>query len=105
MAGFELKVSPDTLKAKAQEVQGQINAFEKQWNQLSQLVTKTKGYWIGKASDLHQKQYKEYQDDVELVIKRLKEHPVDLMKMAQVYDEHEQKAVAIAQSLPDDVII
>lgn len=105
MAGIQLKVTPDTLKSKAQEVQSQIKSFETQWKQLQDIVTKTKGYWVGEASDLHQKQFKDYKEDVDKILKRLNEHPVDLMKMANVYDEGEAAAIAIAQSLPEDVII
>lgn len=101
---MKLKVDPATLKTKAQEVQGQIDTFEKKWNQMAGVIEKTKGYWVGEASNLHQKQYEEYKADVERIIKMLKEHPVDLMKMAGVYEEHEAKAVALAQSLSGDVI-
>jgi WXG100 family type VII secretion target len=102
---IKLKVDPATLKAKAQEVQGQINTFEKNWNQMAGIIQKTKGYWVGEASNLHQKHYEEYKEDVEKILKMLKEHPVDLMKMAGVYEEHEAKAVALTQSLSGDVII
>lgn len=102
---MQLKADPATLKAKAEEVQGQINTFENNWKQLAQIVQKTKGYWVGEASNLHQRQYEELAEDVERMLKRLKEHPVDLMKIAGVYEAHEEKAVALAQSLSGDVII
>lgn len=105
MAGIVLKVSTDELKAKAQDVQNQIDTFEAQWKALSDIVRKTRGYWVGEASNAHQKHLNEYQDDVEKILKRLREHPVDLLKMANVYDETEKKAAAIAMSLPEDVII
>ena len=38
------------------------------------------------------------------MLKRFKEHPVDLQKMAGVYVEAEAKAAQIASALPDDVI-
>lgn len=105
MAGIELKVAPDTLKAKAQEIQGQIARFEAYWNQLAQIVQNTKGYWVGDASNSHQKQFKDYQEDVKRIINRLKEHPEELLEMADIYTKAEQEAIRIAQTLPDDVII
>lgn len=105
MANIVVKVSTDELKAKAQDVQNQVDAFEKQWETLSEIVRKTKGYWVGEASNAHQKQLNEYKDDVHKIIKRLREHPVDLLKMANVYDEAEKKAVAVAMALPEDAII
>jgi WXG100 family type VII secretion target len=105
MAGIELKVSPDTLKSKAQEIQGQIDRFESYWNQLNQIVVNSKGYWIGDASNSHQKQLKDYQDSVKRITKRLKEHPEDLLKMAEIYTEAEENATKIANKLPDDIIV
>ena len=105
MTGINLKVSPDILKAKAQEIRNEISRFEADWNQLLQIVQNTKGYWAGDASTAHQNQIKNYQDEFERIIKRLKEHPDDLLKMANIYEKSEQTAEKISQILPNDVII
>ncbi len=105
MAGIILKVSPDVLKSKAQEVQTKTGNFEKSWKQLVQVVHNTKGYWVGEASNAHQRQLKDCEDDVEKIIRRLKEHPKDLLAMAGIYEEAEKEAMDIANALPDDVII
>lgn len=102
---IELKVSPDVLKSKSAEIKSQIARFESYWNQMAQIVQNTKGYWVGEASNSHQKQFKDYQEDVKRITKRLKEHPDDLLKMADIYEKTEEKAVQIAQTLPGDVII
>lgn len=105
MAGIDLKVSPDTLKTKAQEIQSQISRFESYWNQLNQIVRNTKGYWIGDASNSHQSQMSDYEEDVRRLLLRLKEHPNDLLKMAGIYEKVEETAVKSANTLPGDVII
>lgn len=105
MAGITLKVSPDQLKAKAQEIQDQISRFESSWKQLYQTAQNTKSYWVGNASTQHQKLLTTYEEDVARIIRRLKEHPEDLMKMAGVYEEGESAAQQIAQSLPVDIIL
>lgn len=105
MAGFILKVSTAELKQKSNEITGQINKIESCWKQIDEIISKSKSYWVGEASDDHQKYRKEVSEDARKVIKRLREHPEDLLKMAGVYEEAEQKAVALAQALPDDVII
>lgn len=43
-------------------------------------------------------------DDWTYIIKRLKEHPEDLLEMAGVYKEAEKTTTQIANSLPGDVI-
>jgi WXG100 family type VII secretion target len=105
VAGINLKVSTDDLVQKAQEIEEEISKFESYWNQLLQIVQNSKGYWVGDASNYHQKQIKNYQEDVNRIIKRLKEHPEDLLKMADVYEKSEEMVVKIAQSLPGDAIV
>ena len=43
--------------------------------------------------------------EVEKVIRRLNEHPTDLLEMAGVYIKAESEAVQFANVLPDDVIV
>jgi WXG100 family type VII secretion target len=105
MADFVLKVTPSQLKAKASEITKQINDFENNWNKLSEIVRNSKGYWVGDASNAHQRIFQGCQDDVRMVIKRLKEHPEDLLNMAGIYEESENKASQLAMALPDDVIV
>lgn len=105
MAGIVLKVNPDSLKAKAQEIEGQINRMESYWRQMSQLIQNSKGYWVGDASESHQKYKREVEEDVQKVIKRMREHPEDLLKMADLYEKTESNVVGLTQTLPDDVII
>ena len=104
MASITLKVSPQQLKSKSAEIKKSIDAFEKNWNQASQLIRASKSYWAGDASNSHQKIYQECQEDVRQILRRLKEHPSDLLQMAGVYEAAEKEAQAFAGSLPSDVI-
>ncbi len=105
MAGIQLKVTPEVLKAKAQEITTQINKIQADWNKVSTLVENSKSYWEGEASEVHRKLKKEMDDDVVRIIKRLKEHPDDLLKMADIYLDVDRKVTQVISSLPDDVII
>lgn len=105
MAGFQLKVTPDVLKTQAQTIRSEINSVEKQWKNIETLIIRSKGYWEGEASQQHIKFYNEVKDSVNQVIKRLKEHPDDLLKMAGIYDTAEKEAAGLTTSLPDEVII
>lgn len=103
-SGIQLKVAPNTLKSKANEITTEITAVERQWTQLQETVTRSKSYWEGDASNVHQKYITTIKSDVATLIKRLKEHPKDLLKMAQLYDEVEEKAKQLSSALPKDVI-
>lgn len=104
MADIVLKVSEDVLKSKVGEIQKQIGNLEKDWEKISQLIQKSKNYWIGEASEEHQKYRKDIEEDVQTVLKRLKEHPADLLEMAEIYQDTEQKIVQLTAALPDNVI-
>ena len=100
-----LKVNPQNLKTAAQTLSSDIASVEKRWNRIGEVIRASKGYWEGDGSNTHQKYYQEASKDVEKILKRLKEHPVDLQKMAGVYDQTESKLSAAASSLPADVIV
>lgn len=105
MADIQLKVSPDVLQSKAQEIMGQIGKIENYWNRIHDTVSGSSSYWQGEASDYHRKYLKDNDDDVKKLLKRLKEHPTDLQKMAGIYVKAEETASEAASALPDDVII
>ena len=42
---------------------------------------------------------------MESVFQRLKNHPLNLLKMAGIYDDAEEKSVQMTASLPDDAIL
>ena len=99
-----LKVKPEVLKSKSNEISQNINKIERQLDNIGKVIIGTKKYWEGDASNMHQKHYKTFQDDIPMVIKRLKEHPTDLLKMANIYDETEKTNQSLATKLPSDVI-
>ena len=105
MADFVLKVTPAQLETRAKAVESHIKAFENDWKQMTDIIRNSKGYWAGDASTTHQKYFKECEDDVLQIIKRLKEHPRDLLTMAGIYKESENKASQLAKTVPGDVIM
>lgn len=105
MADIQLKVSPDAMRAKAQEITDQASRIENSWNRIHDLIENSKSYWQGDASEYHRKYLKENDEDIKKMLKRLREHPEDLQKMAGIYVKAEAKAAQIASALPDDVIV
>ncbi|MGN0290472.1 MAG: WXG100 family type VII secretion target [Lachnospiraceae bacterium] len=105
MANVTLKVSTDVMKAKADEIKTQAKNIETNWERMKEVVNNSKTYWEGDASDYHRRYLKDNEDDVKKIIKRLNEHPKDLLSMAGIYSETEKQAAKIASALPDDVIV
>lgn len=105
MADFTLKVSLEKMQSQASKMQDQIKEIENSWKKLSGVVTKSKSYWKGDASDLHRKYLDECDEAMQEMLKRLKEHPKDLLTIMGVYNDVEDDIVQITQSLPDDVIV
>ena len=104
MASIVLKVKPDELKKKSGDITNKIKDIESEFNEIQQLVYGTRKYWEGNASTQHIKNYDNIKDDIKKIIKRLKEHPTDLEKMAGVYEQVEQVASQLASALPSDVL-
>lgn len=103
-SGIQLKVSPEVLKSQASEITKEINTIERQWINLKSTVQRSKSYWEGDAGSTHQKFITQMNNDVEKVLRRLKEHPKDLLQMAKLYNEAEEKAKQLARKLPEDII-
>ena len=103
-AGFVLKVTPQQLKIKADQVSKEVDEMTKAFAQLAQIVSRTSHYWIGEAGDAHREIYEKNKDDIEVILRKLREHPTDLLMMAGVYEETEIKVENISMQLPEDVI-
>ena len=99
-----LKVKLEVLKKRATEIKTSISSLEKELAEIGTVVKGTKKYWEGDASNTHQKHYKTFEEDIPKIIKRLKEHPVDLLKMANLYDKTEDENKQLALKLPADII-
>ena len=99
-----LKVKPEVMKSKANEISSSIKSIDKELKEITRVVLGTKKYWEGDASNQHQKNYVTIKDDIPKIIKRLEEHPTDLLKMAGLYEEAEKQNQLLSNKLPVDVI-
>lgn len=104
-ADVSLKVTPEILTAKSTEVANKVNAMKNHFEDLKGFVDKTKSYWLGEAGDKHRKMYEDLLVDIEEILKRLSEHPVELVEIAQRYADVELKIQQEISALPGDVII
>lgn len=100
-----LKVKPQVLKSKATSIRSSITSLEKELTSIGNVIIGTTKYWEGDASVQHQKYYDAIKEDIPTVLKRLKEHPNELLTMAGIYDKAEDTNEQLASSLPSNIIV
>ena len=100
----QLKVTPEQLESKAEIATGLINTIKSSFDTLSEVIQRTNGYWIGEAADKHRKMYMDQKNELDIMMRRLEEHPRELLSMAGVYKAAESSNVSTAQSMPTNVI-
>lgn len=99
-----IKVSSTVLNGKAQSVSKSIANMANCFEQLEAIINRTSYYWIGEAGDMHRKIYQDQKPQIEEMMKRLREHPNDLVAIAQTYDTAESAVQSLASELPGNVI-
>lgn len=99
-----IKVDSAVLRDKAASVSKSIASMSGSLEQLESIISRTSSYWIGEAGDMHRKIYMDQRPQLEEMMKRLKEHPTDLLAIAQTYDTVEAAVQEIASELPGDII-
>lgn len=104
MAGIQLKVSPAQLKSEVSNMQNSILKFEKDWNRINGIVGNMGGYWGGEAFLKNQSLKNNAENEMVSRIKDIKQMPVKLLKMADLYDDTENNVIQLSNSLPGDAI-
>lgn len=100
----QIKVNSAVLNSKAQTVSREIRNMANCFDELDTIVNRTGYYWLGEAGDRQRIMYREQRPRIEEMMKRLKEHPADLLAIAQNYEGAESSIQSIAAELPSDVI-
>ena len=98
------RVDTAQMAATAEELRQQGNDMKRHFDEISAVMDRTGTYWTGEAADRHRKLYSEQKDDVDQMLRRIMEHPVDLGLISQQYREGENQSVSIAEGLPSDTI-
>lgn len=105
MADIILRVTPEILERKADEFTGIIQEIKGHFDKIQRIAAKTKGYWQGEAGEQDRIGYASYQDDIDFVLRRLQEHPTDLLSMAGIYREAERDVASTNAALKTDQIV
>lgn len=104
MMDFTMKVSPDVMISQADEIKGSVESIRQQFVSIEEHVRRSPGYWEGEASDLHTNRFAEVKKNCDDIIRRLSEHPDDLLKMAGLYTESETRSKEESNSLMSNII-
>ena len=104
MSDFILKVSDNALIQQANMITTNLENIRSALSQIRTTVYASKQYWQGAASSLHIKNYNITEPRMEEIINRLKEHPKDLLQMANLYQETERQNADAASALPSQII-
>lgn len=104
IGNVNIKVNSTVLNNKAQSVSKSIGNMANCFDQLETIINRTSYYWIGEAGDMHRKIYNDQKVHIEEMVKRLKEHPRDLMTIANTYESTESMVQSMAFELPGDII-
>ena len=102
---IRLKVQPEILKVRASETQELIGQLDIQFQEIYDIVSRTKGYWVGTAGDRAREEFQSTREETQQVIRRFSEHPADLLMMANLYEGAEEKVKQANQKLSTDIVV
>lgn len=105
MADIVLRVTPEVLQQKSGEFTDIIKDIKAHLDRVESISAKTKGYWQGDAGTRDRESYASYKDDIQFIIRRLEEHPKDLLTMAGIYKEAERSVVSTNAKLKTNEIV
>ncbi|CBK75872.1 hypothetical protein CIY_34150 [Butyrivibrio fibrisolvens 16/4] len=104
LGSVSFKVNTETLVSQANVCSSIIGEIIKNYNELTEIIDSTNQYWRGEAGDLHRKLYEDEKDNISDVLKRLNEHPKDLLAISGNYVSGETANVEKANSLSGDIL-
>ena len=98
-----LSVSPQGLTSQANEISAAIRRVSQIWGNLETVVNRTRGYWEGDASQIHMQYFRDNRKEAEEIIRRLQKYPDELLQMAGLYVEADNRASELTSALPNIV--
>lgn len=102
---MRLRVTPETLERKAEEFRTVVREIQSHFDRIQSTSLKTKGYWQGDAGNRDRESFASYQDDISFIMRRLEEHPTDLLSMAGIYRSAEADVVSTNMKLKTNEIV
>lgn len=101
---INLKVEPDKLVTTAKQVTDSVSKMRKDFNNLNNAMKDTQRYWKGLAGNASRKLYTDQIQQIQDILLDMEKYPDDILKMAGLYKEQENKNKALAGSLKSNII-
>lgn len=102
---FSLRVTPEVLEQRADDFWKVIGRIDNHFKRIDSISQKTQGYWKGEAGEEDRRSFSAMKDEVNAILRRLDEHPSDLLKMAGIYRSAERAAAAESTQLKTNQIV
>lgn len=100
-----LRVTPETLENKAEEFSDVVKEIRTHFDRIESVSAKTKGYWQGEAGSTDRESFASYKDSISFLLRRLEEHPEDLLAMAGIYRSAEKDIASNNAQLKTNEIV
>lgn len=104
LGGNSLRVNTDVMMAKASEVEQKVKDMKNAFAEMERMINESKNHWIGEAGDTHRNLYYRKKEDIDRIVNKLAQHPVNLREAAKVYAGLATENDQIQSALPTDVI-
>lgn len=105
MADIVLRTTPEDMQKQSEWFGRIAKEVKTHFDRIEAISAKTKGYWQGDAGDRDRESYASYKDDINFILRRLEEHPRDLLRIAGIYIEAEKSAASTNAQLKTDEIV
>ncbi len=100
-----IKVEPARLRSTAQNFQSTGQNIQRATQNMTNIINQLSGcVWSGEAADAYKRKFNALQDDINKMVRMIREHVTDLNAMAGEYERTENRNRELSSSLREDVI-
>ena len=102
--GMTIRVTPEKLKSQAAVIAETIRSIEDEYKKAEALALKFPSFWEGAAFERNRQAIGAMLEQAAGVLKELREKPVRLLKMADIYEAAEHENEEASRKLDRDII-
>ncbi len=105
MADIVLRTTPEDMQKQSEWFDRIAKEVKRRFDRIESISAKTKGYWQGDTGDRDRESYASYKEDINFIVRRLEEHPRDLLTTAGIFIETEKSVASTNAQLKTDQIV
>lgn len=99
-----IKVSTEELVRRANDASTKISRMDQCLQSIERTVNATRSYWVGEGAESCRQRYDNQTDEIEEVMRRLRNQPKTLLTIGNVYSEAEEQNRNRSAPLPTNPI-